>query len=389
MRRSPNVDVIIPNMALGGVTRAYFLAQALEHAGCRVRVTGHLHKGASIYPEPPAGLCVDPVVANGYRAAASALRKRLDGDIVYAVKPRPMSFGVAILATLRHGREVIVDIDDWEVALSRRRRVAGNPVSSAARRGYRRVRRLGRMLRNPNARMYAHWMERLLGRADAVTVNTRFLEARFHGTYLPSGKDTARWDPSLIDGQAIRDRFGLADKRVLMFPGTVRQHKGLEDLLEVMDSIQREDLCLAIVGGREVGLAEAEALAARWPRWVLRLPRFGADEMPAVVAAADVVVVPQRDTAVARAQFPIKLTDAMAMAKPVVTTRVGDIPEVIGDAGWLAAPGDRRALTEALLEALDNPDEAMRRGQRARARCVAHFSVESAAARLRPLLHLA
>ena len=145
---------------------------------------------------------------------------------------------------------------------------------------------------------------------------------------------------------------------------------------------------LAIVGGREVGLAAAEALAVRWPQWVVRLPRFGSDEMPAVVAAADIVVVPQRDTVVARAQFPIKLTDAMAMAKPVVTTRVGDIPEVIGDAGWVVEPGDRRALAEALAQALDHPAEALRRGQRARERCVAHFSLDAAAARLTSLLHL-
>jgi glycosyltransferase involved in cell wall biosynthesis len=286
---------------------------------------------------------VEPVVTTGYRAAASALRRRLDGDIVYAVKPRPMSFGVGVLATLRRGRGLIVDVDDWEVALSSRRRVAGSPIIAAARGGYRRVRRF---------------------------------------------EDTDLWHPARVDAQAMRERFGLAGKRILMFPGTVRPHKGLEDLLHVMDSMQRDDLRLVLVGGRETGQAEAEALAQKWPRWVVRLPRFGSVEMPSVVALADVVVVPQRDTAVARAQFPIKLTDAMAMAKPVVTTRVGDIPDVIGDAGWVVAPGDPAALAAALKEALDDPDEATRRGQRARERCVSGFSVDSAATRLRALLGL-
>jgi glycosyltransferase involved in cell wall biosynthesis len=49
-----------------------------------------------------------------------------------------------------------------------------------------------------------------------------------------------------------------------------------------------------------------------------------------VVAAAHVVVVPQRDGPVSRAQFPMKLADAMALAKPILCTAVGDVPEVVG-----------------------------------------------------------
>lgn len=388
MQAPLKVDVIVPSMELGGVTRAWFLAQALDRAGCRVRVTGQLREGAAIYPAPPAGLCVEPVVDDDHRRAARELRRRLDGDIVYAVKPRPMSFGVAILATCGQGRGLLVDIDDWEVALSRRRAPEGPALLAAARGGYRRLRRLGRMLRNPNARVYAHWMERLLGRADAITTSSHFLEARFGGTYLPSGKDTERWDPGRHDGRTVRERFGLGRRRVLMFPGTVRSHKGLEDLLDVLDAMGRDDVCLVLVGGRDTGAAAAAALAARWPHRVVRLPRFGADEMPGVVAAADVVVVPQRDTVVARAQFPIKLTDAMAMATPIVTTAVGDIPEVVGDAGWVVPPGDAGALRRALEEALDDPEEARRRGRLARARCETRFSVAAAAVQLRSLLHL-
>jgi glycosyltransferase involved in cell wall biosynthesis len=45
---------------------------------------------------------------------------------------------------------------------------------------------------------------------------------------------------------------------------------------------------------------------------------------------AHVVVVPQRDGPVSRAQFPMKLADAMALAKPILCTAVGDVPEVVG-----------------------------------------------------------
>lgn len=54
-----------------------------------------------------------------------------------------------------------------------------------------------------------------------------------------------------------------------------------------------------------------------------------------IVAAAHIVVVPQRDTPPTRARFPLKLTDGMAMAKPVLATRVGDVPEILGGTGYL------------------------------------------------------
>jgi len=108
-----------------------------------------------------------------------------------------------------------------------------------------------------------------------------------------------------------------------------------------------------------------------------------------VIAAAHVVLVPQRDTPSSRAQFPMKLTDAMAMAKPIVTTRVGDIPEVLEGAAYLAeasSPGD---LARALEEAFGDPEEARRRGEEARRRCEARYSYDALAPHMARVLEIA
>jgi glycosyltransferase involved in cell wall biosynthesis len=134
---------------------------------------------------------------------------------------------------------------------------------------------------------------------------------------------------------------------------------------------------LVLVGGREAGDDHAEELARRWPRWVVRLPRFASAQMPGVVAAAHVVVAPQRDTHAARAQFPMKLTDAMAMAKPIITTSVGDIPEVLDGAAFVVPPSSPEAIAAALREAFERPDHARRLGAEARRRCVERYSVDA------------
>lgn len=120
-----------------------------------------------------------------------------------------------------------------------------------------------------------------------------------------------------------------------MFPGTARPHKGLEDILVAIERLNQPSLKLVLVGGRDIGDGYVEHLMARWNHCLIQLPTTPIDEMPKVVAAAHVVVVPQRENRTACAQFPIKLTDGMAMAKPILATRVGDIPEIVGDTGIL------------------------------------------------------
>jgi glycosyltransferase involved in cell wall biosynthesis len=291
--------------------------------------------------------------------------------VLYAIKPLVNSFGLALVC--RGRRPVVLDIDDIETSF------AGGRAGMAATGLRGAVRRAGSSLRR---RWDAHtpgttrWMERHVGRAHAVTANTRALVERFGAAYLPSGRDISLFDPSRHDPEECRRVLGLSASRVLMFPGTPRTHKGLEDVTAALEMLQWPDARLVLVGGRDTGLPIGEELARRHPRWIVRLGRFGVTEMPAVIAAAHVVVVPQRDTPVARAQFPMKLTDAMAMAKPILSTRVGDIPAVVGDAAWLVAPSSPGEIARALDEIFGNPDEAMQRGRRARRLCEERYSFE-------------
>jgi glycosyltransferase involved in cell wall biosynthesis len=228
-------------------------------------------------------------------------------------------------------------------------------------------------------------MERLVSRADAVTAHTQFMQERFGGTYIPNGKDVFLFDPDKYDGEASRQKYGLQDYKILMFPGAPRPYKGLEDVLAALDLLARPELKLVIVGGSPYDNYDRELLA-KWGRWLVKLPPSPATAMPEIVAAAHVIVVPQRDHPAAKAQFPLKLTDGMAMAKPVLATRVGDIPQILGDTGYLAAPDSPAEIAAQIQQIFANLEEANRRGRRARARCIHYYSIETMAAQLEQVL---
>jgi glycosyltransferase involved in cell wall biosynthesis len=67
----------------------------------------------------------------------------------------------------------------------------------------------------------------------------------------------------------------------------------------------------------------------------------------------------------------------MACGRPCVATDVGDARRIVGDTGYVVAPGDPQALVSGWQEALDAVgDEAVSRSQRARERVIEHFSLE-------------
>jgi glycosyltransferase involved in cell wall biosynthesis len=230
-------------------------------------------------------------------------------------------------------------------------------------------------------------MERLRFLADGVTVASRFLEQRFGGVLIPHVRDTDRWAPGRADPQPARDRLAVDRERVVMFLGTPRAYKGVEDLAAAVARLGRPDVTLAVVGA-EPGSGAGRALAVRLPgvRLVGPVPIA---EVPAYLGAADVVVVPQRESSDTRGQVPAKLFDAMALGRPLVSTRVSMIPEILEGCGLLVEPGDVAGLAGAIGRLLDHPDEARALGAAARRRAIDRYSFESARRALFPLVERA
>jgi glycosyltransferase involved in cell wall biosynthesis len=305
----------------------------------------------------------------GFAQRIPSLLQLADGDVLVASKPRPTSFGLGLLARSRRRRPLVLDIDDWEVGFFSRSGPWG---------------RAGRALNfaNPNGLPWTWLVEKLVSRADAITVASRFLQRRFGGTLLPHVRDTDTWDPARYDRAAARARLGVGASKVVMFLGTPRGHKGVDDLVEAVGTLG-PDVVLALIG-----VDPARSGAPRWsgPPHVRVTGEIPFDDVPRYLIAADVVAVPQRSTTDTVGQVPAKLFDAMALGRPIVSTSVSMIPEILEGCGVVVEPGDVAALAGAIKRLLDDPGEASTLGRRARERCEAHYSFRVARATLFPLI---
>ncbi|MDY7014967.1 MAG: glycosyltransferase family 4 protein [Cyanobacteriota bacterium] len=364
----------------GGAVRTFLLAQALKKLNCDVEILGFTF-GNELPDLSASGFPVMTIPGQNYPGfiqAARTLLQKIDGDLIYALRPKPTTLGLALLKRSRSRCPILLDIDDWELGWFGQYKPGLKQLA-------RDILKPEGALRYPDHRLYLQWMESLASRADAITVHTQFLKERFGGTYVPNGKDTTLFDPQHYNPQETRKRYGLSDYCILMFPGAPRPYKGIEDVLIALEQLDRPDLRLAIVGGSPYDDYD-QKLLERWGRWIIKLPTFPVEKMPEVVSAAHVVVVPQRDTAAAKAQFPLKLTDGMAMSKPILATRVGDIPEIVADAGILVDPSSPEQLAEKIQWIFENLDTARSMGLKARQRCVERYSIDTMAAILAGLL---
>jgi len=94
-------------------------------------------------------------------------------------------------------------------------------------------------------------------------------------------------------------------------------------------------------------------------------------DIPHVLAAADAFVLSSD-----REGLPIAVLEALAAARPVVCTRVGDLPLVVqdGETGRLVPPGNSLDLADALADVLSQPALADRMGEKGRAFVAREYS---------------
>jgi glycosyltransferase involved in cell wall biosynthesis len=182
---------------------------------------------------------------------------------------------------------------------------------------------------------------------------------------IPNCVDVGRMPASGPDRQADGARF-------IMFLGWMVATKGVRELLAAWSRARRPGWRL-----RMAGPADARYLADLRRDLDLTDVEFTGelahDDAMSMLAASDAFVLPSHTEG-----FPNVVLEAMALAKPIVATRVGAIPEMLTDGcGVLIEPRDEQALCDALGRLMDDAPVRRELGRRARARVVAEYSVES------------
>src|SRR5437667_11198801 len=173
--------------------------------------------------------------------------------------------------------------------------------------------------------------------------------------------------------------------------GRLVPFKGFDDLIDACAELARRriDFVCDIIGDgplRETLQAKIAQLDLS-----LRVNLLGSLSQKAVLEKlrdADIFALASTaDAQGATDVFPTVILEAMASARPVVSTRLAGIPELVvdGETGVLVSPGDTAALTKALAHSVCDGELRLRYGRAGRMRVERHFRIEDTVA---PLLKL-
>ena len=192
----------------------------------------------------------------------------------------------------------------------------------------------------------------LLGAAAGVVVHSRFDQETLRQAYALSTvpQVVARHGPYDHHQDADREPTARSESREVLFFGTIRPYKGLEDLIEAFGRLPA-DWRLTVVGETWEGWTRpAELIAASPARERIEfVNRYVTDaEVNEYFAAAGLVVLPYRRSS---ASGPLHI--AMSHGLPVVVTAVGGLVEAAGDypGARFAPPADPAALADAIRAA--------------------------------------
>jgi glycosyltransferase involved in cell wall biosynthesis/peptidoglycan/xylan/chitin deacetylase (PgdA/CDA1 family) len=197
---------------------------------------------------------------------------------------------------------------------------------------------------------------------------------------VPTAIDIARFSEGAVDRADEWRRLAGPRVPVVLTVGRLYRQKGLEYFVQAAAQVHKvvPQARFWIVGAgmrRRPLEAQIRALGLEGVVALLGQQR----DIAAIMAACDVFALPSLGEGLSNV-----LLEAMALAKPVVATRVGGTPEIVreGETGWLVPPRQSAALAAAILTALRDPALAARIGAQGRDLVARRFGASHVAARM-------
>ena len=220
------------------------------------------------------------------------------------------------------------------------------------------------------ARMLIHIQNYIARNSQKVVAPTSFIRkyAISHGipagkvTLIPNGVDTKTFNPRKYEGCITKKELGLYENKMCLYCGRLDSWAGINIMSKLCDIAGNRGVKVKFVlvgsGEQKIALKENMVLCGELPY----------KEVPRILSAADIVLVPFPNNEISHAASPLKLFEGMAMQKPVIASRVKGIEEVISDGenGFLADPENVEEWFTKLENLLQSGQDAMRVGQNAR-----------------------
>lgn len=230
-------------------------------------------------------------------------------------------------------------------------------------------------------RTFLHFPDVLIANSKATAESySPFIKKAQKVVVVYNGVDLGEYSPSM-NGSSVRKRYKIGDNEFLIgVISRISRSKKQDVFIKALTEVVRiyPHIRALIVGNTEIERAE---------HYLKELYRMVAElgigdkviftdfvnDMKELYASLDLLVLPSRSEGFGRV-----FIEAMAMEKPIVTTRVGGTVEVVEDGvtGILVPSDDVNCLSKTIIRMIENEEDRKRMGKAGRKRAENMFSIE-------------
>ena len=345
----------------------------------RERADGYRIVRTWLYATPNEGIVRKTMGHLSFMASSVLLGWRVTGRADVVVVSSPTFFSIAsawLLARLKRAR-LVVEVRDLWPAIFVDLGVLTN-------------RRIIRLLERMELAAYAA--------ADVVIVVSDGFRANLIARGVPAEKvhtirngvvaesfpAGSRPDPE------IRARLGAGGGECLvLYAGTHGISQGLPDVVAAARQLEDAPVRMAFVGEGADKARLTQRVAELGVSNITLLPGVPHDQMPALLAAADICLVPLRDLPLFATFIPSKMFEYLAAGRPVIGAVTGESAQILTEAGAVVVPpGDASALATAVRALAADPARREAMGLRGRSYVERFFDRTELARQYRKIIDL-
>lgn len=291
------------------------------------------------------------------------LKKNVTGDIIYAIKSKPTSFGFAM--SLKNIKKIPVVLDISAKESYNCFPYSDNTLKSIFSTFY--------LFNDTNSFVYTKILEKRIKYADEITVASPNLQKEFGGTLITSSADENFFNAKLYKISEIRQSMNWGDKNIIMFNGLINRDTDIELLINTVEDIFRNDLMLVIVGDNKK-YKESEKV-----QYIGYQPQ---ENIAKLLSASDMVVISQKKIPSSFGKIPVKAYEAISSGKPLILPDIYDFSESFAEMSYFYKESDKDSLKQNILKILDNKPEADLKAKKARDIYIEKFGFEKMSKKL-------
>lgn len=375
------VTIISWDMSRNHFSKAYSVAEALSAKYQVELLSFQFFENRIFGPYKDVSPCFSTkyFVGDQFPSFFSVMDRALDsitGDVIYVIKPRLPSLGLALLAN--HLRQIpfILEINDLEYTVSNPSLSFGQVLNEYSLQDF-----TYQDLQSPYSDAWSLFLEQYIHDIPFIATHNHNIDERYgNKCYLVRNiKNEDVFNPHLYDRDAIRDDLGFKPKdKIILFGGMLRVHKGINELTRLLHYMQDDYIKLLFVGSRES--PDQIDFLSNHSSSIKFLSCQDQVSMAKINYAADLVVLwLNPEVEASHYQMPYKFTDAIAMNTPVIANDISDLG-ILARQGYLKIVpyGDLTSMKSMINQLFSNPVETSLMCERARRLYLRQFTYSAA-----------